>query len=356
VRAAGPEGGPFVARVAGLLADPGVAEHLARTARFYGARLGAADTLAFVLLYRPAGDGDDAGTRGQQLARSALVEFVPGEPPEARFDVAIHELCHYLYQRAPLADATALYARFLASGRPAAVPAYNLLDEVLASAVGNGLMARRRLPPAAFDSLLARPGALYDRDEVDRGAKAVLPWLAPWVEAGRTLHDPAFVPAYLDRIERALGPRPRRPAGAPEPHGARGRRRAGRRRRARRAPGAPPVVVRRRDATVLRRRGPRRAARAAAGERPAGRGPGPPARAGRGPAAARGRPGRRSGAPGDGWGRDGHRAARAGRARRLHVRRHRPATPPAPGARSSAWARCRPPVIGVVPDVPSPGV
>lgn len=213
-RVARAEGGPFAARMAGLLAEPGVTGQLARTARFYGARLGAADTLAFVLLYRPAADGADAGTRGQQLGRYALVEFVPGEAPEARLDVAVHELCHYLYQRAPLARAAALYARVLASRRPSAAPAYNLLDEVLASAAGNGLMARRRLPAAAFDRLLARPGALYDRDEVDRGAKAVLPWLARWVEAGRTLHDPAFAPAYLAHMERALGPA----LGAPRVH------------------------------------------------------------------------------------------------------------------------------------------
>jgi hypothetical protein len=205
-REALPGGAPFAARTQALLREPRVSRRLGQFARFYGAELSASDTLRFVLFFRPA--LVEEGTNGQQIGRYSLVEFVPGERPEERLDVVVHELAHYLYSRTPDTALAALEGRFVAlaaAGSGSAVAAYNLLDEGLATAFGNGIVARELLGPERFGRILARPNSLYNNPWIDGAAKATLPWMDAWLESGATISDPRFAARYVAALDSAMG-------------------------------------------------------------------------------------------------------------------------------------------------------
>jgi len=197
-------GAPFVQRVDALMHDPRVADQLTAFAAFFESSLSASDTLQFTLLYRPT-LGTRGPTRGEQAGRYALVEFVPDEQPEDRMDAVVHELCHYLMRRAPTPHALALYHAFVTSKDANAIPAYNFLEETLATAFGNGMIARALHSPPYFTAVLQKPMTLYNNEAIDRGAKAVLPWLDQWLASGRTLYDQSFAREYLARVDHEFG-------------------------------------------------------------------------------------------------------------------------------------------------------
>ncbi|MCY1021715.1 hypothetical protein [Pyxidicoccus sp. MSG2] len=207
-REALPAGQPYRQRMETLLKESRIAARVAQFTRFYGSRQVTEAPLELVLLYRPKLTSE--GTGGEQLERRSLVEFVAGEQPEERLDVVLHELCHYLYARMPLSSLQELETRFvrqMAGGRrPSVISAYNLLDEALATAFGNGLIGRAMLPAERFDALMAKPLSFYNEPSVDLAGKSLLPWLEGWLSAGHTLAHPEFVPRYVAELERAFGP------------------------------------------------------------------------------------------------------------------------------------------------------
>ncbi|MBB4636624.1 hypothetical protein [Longimicrobium terrae] len=212
-REAAAAGAPFAMRVSELMRDPRIAGRIAEFARFYGVQFAPGETIDFTLLYRPS--LVDEGTSGQQIGARSLVEFVAGEQPEGRMDVVIHELCHYLFSRLPRERLAALEAGFVAraaAGQASAPAAYNLLDESLASTLGNGLVIRAFMTPAAYDSMLAKQGSLYANPLIDGAAKATLRWIEPWLAEGRPIDDPAFAPRYVAALDTAFGARLQTPA------------------------------------------------------------------------------------------------------------------------------------------------
>lgn len=207
-REAAAAGAPFATRVGELLRDPRIAGRIAEFAHFYGVEFAPGETLDFTLLYRPSLVRES--TSGQQIGARSLVEFVAGEQPEQRMDVVIHELCHYLFSRLPRERLAALEAGFVAraaAGEASAPAAYNLLDEALATAFGNGLVIRAFMTPAAYDSMLAREGSLYANPRIDGAAKATLSWIEPWLAQGRAIDDPAFAPRFVAALDSAFGAR-----------------------------------------------------------------------------------------------------------------------------------------------------
>jgi hypothetical protein len=186
-----------------LLRSPRIAEPVRRFHRFYAPVLPEPYELSFNLLYVP--DLAREPTSGQQLQNYSLLEFKPEERPEQRIDVAVHELCHFFYDNMPPERHAALRQHFAAANRAGATPAWNLLNEALAAAFGNGMIARNATPPAAFERYIAAPRSFYDNSAVDRAAKALLPWLDGWLKEERTLHDPEFVRRYIGVLESAFG-------------------------------------------------------------------------------------------------------------------------------------------------------
>ena len=166
-------------------------------AGFYEPELPKGAAQIFELIARPKHDSPD---RGEQLDTYALIEVEPDELPEHRYDVIMHELFHAWFAAAAYDRKLALANRFLASGDASAVPAWGLLDEVLATAFGNGVVDRA-VDRADFDKRITRKNGFYDDPYIDGVSKVMLPKLEARLAAKKTLWEDDFVPEYL----RAMG-------------------------------------------------------------------------------------------------------------------------------------------------------
>lgn len=205
-----PKGGGFVRSLRAQLAGASLAGEVSRFARFYGAKLPEGAVGRFSLVFRADAPGP---TNGQQLQGVAAVEFHADERPENRIGTLVHEFCHFLYgTRSSEADA-ALQARFVASGDLVAKPALNLMNEALATALGNGVVGRRYADGERWARLMRTPRSLYNDDAIDRSAKRLLPVLDAFVASGGSMDDAAFATIYLGALRAEFGDDLLRPSG-----------------------------------------------------------------------------------------------------------------------------------------------
>lgn len=188
----------------GLLQAQELPRLIDQASRFYKASLSSESVLGFNFVPRPEAGGNTFN--GEQVENQSLIEVREKGAATANLDVALHEFCHYLYARADANDEKALIARFAAEGSPDAIGAYNLLNEVIATAIGNGL-AGRLIDPARFAANLAKPGSLYNDDFIDPLAKAVYPRVEKALSSGETLYDASFFADYLAAARQTLGAR-----------------------------------------------------------------------------------------------------------------------------------------------------
>ena len=196
-------GNNFAKQAAALLRSPKINAPVKQFYNFYAPVLPADYEISFNLFYIP--DSVKESSSGQQLQNYSLMEFKAKERPAQRTDVAVHELCHFFYDNMPPESQVKLKADFYAQNRAAATPAYNLLNEVLAAAFGNGIIAHTLTPPAEFEKYAATKLSFYNNDAIDRAAKAVLPWLDGWLKNKKTINDPEFISRYISVLEKAFG-------------------------------------------------------------------------------------------------------------------------------------------------------
>ena len=207
---AGGAGQAFVRQVDQLLKSEPVRGDIERFHRFYAPAIPTGSDVVFSLVVRP--NMVAAPTSGQQIDNVGVVEFLPNEKAEQRLDVVVHEFCHYLYGARSEAANLSLQRRFAATDDPAAKPAFNLLNEGLATALGNGVIGRRFASADRWAKILATPRSLYNQPNVDLAGKSSLRFLDSWLTAGKSIDDPTFVPTYLSSLREALGPSLTRPA------------------------------------------------------------------------------------------------------------------------------------------------
>lgn len=198
-----PEGVAFRAALQALLASPRIQTELAWFVAFYQAEIPAGKQLSFNLIYRPGSSSEP--TSGEQIGAYSLIEFLSKEDPTQRIDVVLHELCHYLFSASADARFAEWAGRFRKEARADALPAYNLLNEALATALGNGRIGRLYSSPERWKRYLATDRSFYNDANIDRAGKALLPWLDEWLEAGKTMFDPQFVPEVLATLRVAFG-------------------------------------------------------------------------------------------------------------------------------------------------------
>lgn len=194
-------GQAFVLELKRLLGQPEVVALFSAFREFYSAKVPTDLPLRFVVLDRPEGGG---ATFGEQIDGVSLLEVLPGQHANTRLDVAIHELCHFFFYTTPPEVMSAVQRRFLDSKVPGAVAGYRLFDEAVATALGNGL-AQRLVNRPEFDQRLARARGFYNDADLDRAAKALLPWVETRVTEGRGLADATFVDGYLDVLQHEFG-------------------------------------------------------------------------------------------------------------------------------------------------------
>lgn len=196
-------GDVFAKQTDALLRSPKISVPLKQFYNFYEPVLPDNYELTFNLFYTP--DFFDEPTNGQQIQNYSVAEFNPGEKPEQRVDVIVHELCHFLFENAKPENEEQLEKRFYALNRAAAIPAYNLLNESLATAFGNGIIARAVSPNIEYARYASKPRSFYNNDGIDRAAKVNLLWIDEWLKKAKTINDPAFVETYVSNLEKSFG-------------------------------------------------------------------------------------------------------------------------------------------------------
>jgi hypothetical protein len=175
-----------------------------RVARFYGAATSGnrQTTLRFMLVARP--EHASKHTNAEQLESTSVIEVVGGERPVNRLPIVLHELFHYFYASASDADHRAVLEAFLRSSVPGALSGYNLLNEALATALGNGVV-RRHLEPERYAKGWQRPQFFYDDPAIDSSARALVDEMERGLARGARITGADFVPTYLAALQRALG-------------------------------------------------------------------------------------------------------------------------------------------------------
>lgn len=209
-REAATKGQAFVKRLEALLKSDGTRKQIASFRKFYSPDLPEGSDVYFSLVYRP--DLVKSPTSGQQMGSLGLIEFLPNEKPEKRLDVVVHEFCHFLYGARSEAANQVLQKRFVDSNDPAAKPAFNLLNEGMATALGNGVLGRDFADPKTWPAFLAKPNSLYNNPNIDRAGKKLLQLMDAWLPLGKTMDDPTFVPTYIAAMKNAFGPELTKPS------------------------------------------------------------------------------------------------------------------------------------------------
>lgn len=181
----------------------GLGELLGSVATLFDVRMAEVDDLQVNLIALPEGA---RGSRATVVENHAIVESRRGESPADRLGVIVHEFVHYLYAQSPTRHHEALLAAFVRSERPWSLRAYNLINEAIASAIGNGIAERRLQTEREYRGYAALPDSFYADYYVDTLAKALVPLMERRLARAEPL-GPEFAAEYLDSAARSLGER-----------------------------------------------------------------------------------------------------------------------------------------------------
>ena len=175
-----------------LLLRPDLSRLIHDTHRFFRSTHRSEDTLTFNLFYRPLASDGKKHTNGQQIERYSVSEFLPQEPSSERLDVVIHELVHFFWESAPLEAFAQTEKRWRESNDPLALPLFTLLNETIATSVGNAWAGELLTKPARWKELLTQPNSLYNDHAIDQAAKNLSPFIRKWITSEKTFFDPEF--------------------------------------------------------------------------------------------------------------------------------------------------------------------
>ncbi len=189
-----------VAAFARVTSRPEVLSTVDGVARFYEPELASLTRLTVELIARPEHDSTD---HGQQLGDHAFAEVLPHKSAESRLDVILHELFHAWFAAATPDKQRALVQRFADSTDPLALVGYGVLNEALATALGNGLIGRLA-SPGDYENRMKKPLGLYHDRYVDPVAKAMVPVLDARLAAKKTLYGEDFFAEYMRVVKAAL--------------------------------------------------------------------------------------------------------------------------------------------------------
>jgi hypothetical protein len=194
----------FRAELEGLFARGPLGDTIARVARFYAAPLPAGTPIDFDLVVTPVAGRQSSA---EQVISHAVIELTPSDTAAERVDVVCHELFHFFYGSRSPEQQAALAARFAASTDAVAPLAYFLLDEAVATALGNGVVARLTAP-ASYARRLARDLGFYGIHSIDATAKGLLTRTHDDPSQGATLDADETVQAIIAAARGAIGADP----------------------------------------------------------------------------------------------------------------------------------------------------
>ena len=180
------------------LASEPLASALLATAGFLGTNSNDVPAVELVAITTGLG-GSHAHLRGDTM----YVETAYGEDPLDRIGVLVHETVHYWMARMSAVHAAAIATEFHRASTHCGGVAFNLFDEAIPTAIGNGYVERLLHTPDRFREYLSLPESFYGDADIDTLAKAILPLVTEYLESGRIIDAP-FVRRYLEIATEAL--------------------------------------------------------------------------------------------------------------------------------------------------------
>lgn len=175
-----------------LLADPFLDATIQKAAQFYEADLPGGTTFQIHVLVQPA--SSRKLSVAYQLEGDSVVETPEGEKPEERIDIVAHELFHYFFFRMDPKRQAAMLESVCGSDDPLSVVAFGMLDEAIATALGNGVVGQHYRPPDAFAKRLAR-GLTRNRATASV-AREIFPSMSSFLDRGTTVSSDEFLRAF----------------------------------------------------------------------------------------------------------------------------------------------------------------
>jgi hypothetical protein len=178
---------------------------------FYGDPPGARREASIHLMFRP-GLADRNNTSGQNIGVDSFAEFFADEDIAHRIPVIAHEYAHFVFGTTPIAQAKTLRSAIQRAGGDIGGPAWSLLNEALATALGNGRVQRMLISPKAFEQYAKEDNSFYSDPLIDGAGKALLPILDKMATQGATIHGAEFSRLYVDALKARFGAKLNSPA------------------------------------------------------------------------------------------------------------------------------------------------
>jgi hypothetical protein len=165
---------------------------------FYGSTW--SDDMPFTICIYPV-PGTQGSTTATPHSNCLVLAVMTGERDyHLRIGIAMHEVCHVLYEEQPLALQLKTDTCFNSNLSAYAQYAYGYIDEALATACGNGWVYK------TLTGQLDKSG-WYADDYIDGYAHAIYPLVTSYVEHGKTMDKPfidsainLFVATFPDAI------------------------------------------------------------------------------------------------------------------------------------------------------------
>ena len=181
-----------------------VKHRLVEFAKFYRSDLPKDFTVPLHLIFRPELVAENGW--GERISGPySVTEIRTSKNSNDAFGVVIHELCHFFYRAGSKTSLDNLRSEFIKGRGLEAVGGYNLINEALASAFGNGMIKKAIYGPEEWNSYYASKNSFYAVENIDLTAKAIMPWLENWLDEGKTLYDPDFISQFLAITKKAVG-------------------------------------------------------------------------------------------------------------------------------------------------------
>ena len=193
------------------LQSPSIKRQVNELFAFYGSPSAARAPHTVYLMLRP-GLADNGLSSGGNFGATSLVEFFSNTESRGQTPVIVHEYSHYVFGVIPKEQGVALRNSVIKAGGETGLPAWGLLDEAFATAIGNGRVSRSLLEPAAYEKFAAHDLSFYNVTNIDLGGKAVLPLVDAFVASKRTIFDAAFPEAYAAALREKVAAALNKPA------------------------------------------------------------------------------------------------------------------------------------------------
>lgn len=188
----------FTAQLNSLLVDV-LPEFLPAVMDFYA--FDRTDNSAAVFAHLMPHPIESQQSTGTIIENHAVLEVFKDEAAKERLGVLVHELAHYFFTSAPIEWHGHRMEGALRSADPRAPAALALMNEALATAIGNGVL-EEKLRGDDFPAYLEQP--FYADDDVDAAAKAILPLVHDYLASNRPM-DPLFINRYFSLVIERLG-------------------------------------------------------------------------------------------------------------------------------------------------------